>query len=114
LIANPYLLFAVQALHGVTVVGLILGSPLYLDAVAPEKLRSTAQGVFSMVSVGIAGILSNAAAGWLVDQGGTDLLYLICGIGSLTLGALALWILPAVTHHSEEIPEAALMSETLT
>ncbi|MBI2179555.1 MAG: MFS transporter [Deltaproteobacteria bacterium] len=114
LIANPYLLFAVQALHGVTVVGLILGSPLYLDAVAPEKLRSTAQGVFSMVSVGIAGILSNAAAGWLVDRGGTDLLYLICGIGSLTLGALALWILPAVTNHSEEIPEAALMSETLT
>jgi len=114
LIANPYLLFAVQALHGVTVVGLILGSPLYLDAVAPEKLRSTAQGVFSMVSVGIAGIVSNAAAGWLVDRGGTDLLYLICGIGSLTLGALALWILPAVTHHSEEIPEAALMSETLT
>jgi PPP family 3-phenylpropionic acid transporter len=114
LIANPYLLFAVQALHGVTVVGLILGSPLYLDAVAPEKLRSTAQGVFSMVSVGIAGIVSNAAAGWLVDRGGTDLLYLICGIGSLTLGALALWILPAVTHHSQEIPEAALMSETLT
>lgn len=114
LIANPYLLFAVQALHGVTVVGLILGSPLYLDAVAPEKLRSTAQGVFSMVSVGIAGIVSNAAAGWLVDRGGTDLLYLICGIGSLTLGALALWILPAVTNHSEEIPEAALMSETLT
>jgi len=114
LIANPYLLFAVQALHGVTVVGLILGSPLYLDAVAPEKLRSTAQSVFSMVSVGIAGIVSNAAAGWLVDRGGTDLLYLICGIGSLALGALALWILPAVTHHSEEIPEAALMSETLT
>ena len=114
LIANPYLLFAVQALHGVTVVGLILGSPLYLDAVAPEKLRSTAQGVFSMVSVGIAGIVSNAAAGWLVDRGGTDLLYLICGIGSLTLGALALWILPAVTDHSEEIPERALTSETLT
>lgn len=114
LIANPYLLFAVQALHGVTVVGLILGSPLYLDAVAPEKLRSTAQGVFSMVSVGIAGIVSNATAGWLVDRGGTDLLYLICGIGSLTLGALALWILPAAARHSEEIPEAALMSETLT
>ena len=114
LIANPYLLFAVQALHGVTVVGLILGSPLYLDAVAPEKLRSTAQGVFSMVSVGVAGILSNIAAGWLVDRGGTDLLYLICGIGSLTLGALALWILPAVTDHSEEIPERALTSETLT
>jgi PPP family 3-phenylpropionic acid transporter len=114
LIANPHLLFAVQALHGVTVVGLNLGSPLYLDAVAPEKLRSTAQGVFSMVSVGVAGIVSNIAAGWLVDRGGTDLLYLICGIGSLALGALSLWILPAATRHSAEIPEAVLTSETLT
>lgn len=114
LIANPYLLFAVQALHGITVVGLILGSPIYLDAVAPERLRSTAQSVFSMVSVGIAGIVSNAAAGWLVDRGGTDLLYLVCGLGSLALGALAPWILPAVTHRTREIPEAALMSETLT
>ena len=114
LVVNPHLLFAVQALHGVTVVGLNLGSPLYLDAVAPEKLRSTAQGVFSMVSVGLAGIVSNIAAGWLVDRGGTDLLYLICGIGSLALGALAPWILPAATRHSEEIHEAVLASETLT
>jgi PPP family 3-phenylpropionic acid transporter len=114
LLANPHLLFAVQALHGVTVVGLMLGSPLYLDAVAPEKLRSTAQGVFSMVSAGIAGIVSNIAAGWLVDRGGIDLLYLISGIGSLALGALAPWILPAATRHSEEIPEVVLTSETLT
>jgi len=114
LVVNPHLLFAVQALHGITVVGLNLGSPLYLDAVAPEKLRSTAQGVFSMVGAGIAGIVSNIAAGWLVDRGGIDLLYLLCGIGSLTLGALAPWILPAAMRQSEEIPEAALTSETLT
>jgi PPP family 3-phenylpropionic acid transporter len=114
LVVNPHLLFAVQALHGITVVGLNLGSPLYLDAVAPEKLRSTAQGVFSMVGAGIAGIVSNIAAGWLVDRGGIDLLYLICGIGSLILGALAPWILPVAMRHSEEIPEAALTSETLT
>ena len=35
LISDPSILFAVQALHGVTVVGLNLGSPLYLDVVAP-------------------------------------------------------------------------------
>jgi hypothetical protein len=60
MITDTTLLFAVQALHGVTVVGLNLGSPLYLDVVAPEKLRSTAQGILSMVSAGIAGIVSNA------------------------------------------------------
>jgi PPP family 3-phenylpropionic acid transporter len=101
LITDHHLLFAVQAFHGVTVVGLNLGSPLYLDTVAPEKLRSTAQGILSMVALGIAGISSNTAAGWLVDQGGTDLLYLICGIGSLILALLAGWILPAPNHRAD-------------
>lgn len=113
-ITDPTILFAVQALHGVTVVGLNLGSPLYLDAVAPEKLRSTAQGILSMVSIGIAGIASNTSAGWLVDRGGTDALYLICGIGSLILGMLSGLILPAAKQHRDELPEAVLPSETLT
>ena len=107
-ITDANILFAVQALHGVTVVGLNLGSPLYLDVVAPEKLRSTAQGIFSMVSAGIAGIASNASAGWLIDHFGIDLLYLLCGIGALTLGALAWWILPGVKHPTAEISAIAL------
>ncbi len=113
LITDFTLLFAVQALHGVTVVGLNLGSPLYLDAVAPEKLRSTAQGILSMVGVGIAGIASNTAAGWLLERGGTDALYFICGIGSLALGALTGWILPRARPRADELSEIALSNETL-
>ena len=113
LITDTNLLYAVQALHGVTVVGLNLGSPLYLDTVAPEKLRSTAQGILSMVSIGIAGMASNTAAGWLVDQGGTDALYLICGIGSLILAFFAGWILPASKHRANVRAEAVLSSDTL-
>src|SRR6185503_772740 len=90
------LLFAVQALHGVTVVGLNLGSPLYLDAVAPERLRSTAQGILSMVGTGVAGVASNLTAGWFIDRAGIDVLYLGCGLGSLVLGASAWLILPGV------------------
>jgi len=108
LITDTTLLFAVQALHGVTVVGLNLGSPLYLDVVAPEKLRSTAQGIFSMVSAGIAGIASNVSAGWLIDRTGIDLLYLICGVGELTLGCFVWWILPGVQRATEEIRAIAL------
>jgi len=103
LINEPTLLFAVQALHGATVVGLNLGSPLYLDVVAPEKLRSTAQGILSMVGSGIAGIASNISAGWLMDRSGIDLLYLICGLGALALGALAWWILPDANQRSQKI-----------
>lgn len=112
-VTDATLLFAVQALHGVTVVGLNLGSPLYLDVVAPEKLRSTAQGILSMVGAGIAGIASNAWAGWLVDRSGIDLLYLICGVGALTLGVLAWWILPGVQHPTPELRQVPLPSDTL-
>ena len=112
-ITDATLLFAVQALHGVTVVGLNLGSPLYLDVVAPEKLRSTAQGILSMVSAGIAGIVSNASAGWLIDRSGIDLLYLICGVGAFTLGAFAWWILPGAQRSAEELQIAPLPSDTL-
>src|SRR4029077_20794982 len=114
LITDPLILFGVQALHGITVVGLNVGSPLYLDVVAPEKLRSTAQGLLSMVSAGIAGMASNTASGWLVDRGGTDLLYLICGAGCVFLGILSVWILPVARRHEEMIDDLALTSETLT
>jgi PPP family 3-phenylpropionic acid transporter len=114
LIVDTTLLFAVQALHDVMVVGLNLGSPLYLDVVAPEKLRSTAQGILSMVASGLAGILSNLTAGWLVDYSGVNLLYLLCGIGSLTLGVLSYWILPYVERRQDVPKEVALAGETLT
>ncbi len=114
LITDATLLFVVQALHGVMVVGLNLGSPLYLDVVAPEKLRSTAQGILSMVASGLAGILSNLVSGWLVDHGGVDLLYLLCGIGSLALGIASFWLLPSVKQRDEEPVEVVLAPETLT
>jgi PPP family 3-phenylpropionic acid transporter len=89
------LLSLVQTLHGVTVVGLLMGGPLYLDVVAPEKLRSTAQAVISMVGVGIAGIVSNLGSGWLLDTAGINVLYAGTGIGSALLGCFVWWILPA-------------------
>ena len=80
------LLYPVQALHGVTVVGLLVGGPLYLDAVTPERLRSTAQALLSMAGMGIAGIASNTGTGWLLEHVGPSSPYIIGGIGSLVLG----------------------------
>ncbi|HKY08807.1 MAG TPA: MFS transporter, partial [Candidatus Binatia bacterium] len=113
LVTDPTMLFAVQALHGVTVVGLNLGSPLYLDAVAPERLRSTAQGVLSMVGSGIAGMASNLTAGWFIDRSGVDTLYLFCGGGLLMLGGFAWWILPAITRHDERLPQTVLPEDSV-
>ena len=89
------LLSLVQTLHGVTVVGLLMGGPLYLDVVTPERLRSTAQAVLSMVGVGFAGILSNLGSGWLLDATGINVLYAVTGLGSALLGCLVWWMLPS-------------------
>jgi PPP family 3-phenylpropionic acid transporter len=102
-ITDVYWLYAVQALHGLTVVGLNLGSPLYLDDVAPEKLRSTAQGILSMVSVGIAGILSNTGAGWLIQRAGIDLLYWVSGIGCIALGGVVGAVLPSTATLKDRV-----------
>jgi MFS transporter, PPP family, 3-phenylpropionic acid transporter len=95
------LLGLVQTLHGVTVVGLLMGGPLYLDVVTPEKLRSTAQAVLSMVGVGIAGIVSNLGSGWLLDTAGINALYVATGIGSALLGGLVWWMLPLPQRSQE-------------
>jgi PPP family 3-phenylpropionic acid transporter len=87
-------LYAVQLLHGVVVAGLMLGAPLYLEAVVPQDLRSTAQALLSTVGVGVGGIVSNVAAGWLIDRFGVAAPFLIGGIGAIALGAAAVAILP--------------------
>ena len=110
---NGPFLFAVQALHGVTVVGLNLGSPLYLDVVAPEKLRSTAQSILSMVAAGIAAIASNASAGWLLDHGGVDLLYLLCGAGAVLLGASTWWFLPSAQNSMRKSADVPLTNDAV-
>jgi len=94
LIDNLYVIYAVQMLHGVMVAGLILGGPLYLDAVVPEQLRSTAQALLSMVGVGMGGIASNTIAGLLLEHLGPDAPYVAGGIGALALGSLVHRILP--------------------
>ncbi|MBX3024040.1 MFS transporter [bacterium] len=87
-------LYPVQLLHGVVVAGLLLGAPLYLELIVPERLRATGQGLLATVGVGLGGILSNAACGWLIDHIGIDATYAIGGVGGLLLGAAVTWILP--------------------
>jgi len=91
------ILYAIQLLHGITVAGLLVGAPLYLEMIVPERLRSTGQGVLATVGVALGNILSNTASGWLIDAHGVDAPYLIGGIGALALGAAVTLILPDVT-----------------
>lgn len=102
LTANPYWIYPVQMLHGVMVTGLMMGGPLYVDRVAPGRLRSTAQGLVAMVGLGLGGIASNTAAGWILDHFGANAPYVIGGAGALVVGLAIGWILPPVAHEDEE------------
>jgi MFS family permease len=94
LTTDPWLIYPVQLLHGVVVAGLMLGAPLYLDAIVPERLRSTGQTFLTTIGIGIGGIASTTTAGWLIDAFGPSAPYLAGGIGALILGSFAWTILP--------------------
>ena len=89
-------LYPVQMLHAVVVMGLNLGAPLYVDAVVPPQLRSTAQSLLGTVAVGIGGMGSSLLAGWLLEHGGPAAPYLAGGVGSLLVLALLPRWLPAL------------------
>jgi len=92
------IIFASSLLHGVTVAGLVIGAPLYVEAVVPERLRSTGQGILAMVGASVGGIGSNVGAGWLLQHVGPDAPYIVGGVGALVLTALLPLILPAATR----------------
>ena len=101
---SPWLIYPVQLLHGVNVTGLIIGASLYVEAVVPERLRSTAQGALSMVGVSLGGICSSLAAGWLIEHVGATAPARVGGIGALLL-VLAI---PALIPRPEEMKRNTL------
>jgi PPP family 3-phenylpropionic acid transporter len=84
----------VQLLHGVVVAGLIIGGPLYVDHVVPDRLRSTGQSVLAMIGFGVGGIVSNLGTGWLSDHVSTTAPYLAGGFAAIALGLLVKVVLP--------------------
>jgi MFS transporter, PPP family, 3-phenylpropionic acid transporter len=94
LVDDPFWRYAAQTLHGVTVTGLLVGSPLYVDASVPSTLRATAQGVLSMAGVGVGGILSALATGWLHDHVDPNAPYWLGGTGALALACFVTVIVP--------------------
>ena len=95
-------IYPVQLLHGMVITGLLVAAPLYIECLIPERLRSTGQGLLTMVGPSIGGILSTTVGGWLMDAFGPDAPYLIGGLGALGMACLAPVLLPPVSATSEK------------
>jgi PPP family 3-phenylpropionic acid transporter len=91
---------ALGVLHGVSVVGLGIGATVYVEEVVSDELRSTGQGLLAAVGIGLGGILSNVACGWLFERLGAQVTYLGCGVGALLLGLATPLVLPKTGHES--------------
>ncbi|HSR53459.1 MAG TPA: MFS transporter [Acidobacteriota bacterium] len=88
------LLIAVQGLHGIGVVGILLGGPVYVESAAPQRLRSTGQAWAAMAGTGAGTIASNALTGQLIENFGTRFTYMAAGAGALTVCLLFARLLP--------------------
>lgn len=97
------LIGALQLLHGVSIAGIVVGIQLYVESVVPARLRSSGQGLVTMVGVSLGGVLSGIVGGALFEGFGIEALYLAGGLGALALGAASGWLLPA--PHRQELPE---------
>jgi PPP family 3-phenylpropionic acid transporter len=95
---GTWFIYAVQLLHGVTVGGLIIGGPLYVEAVTPEHLRNTGQALLATLGVALGGIASNALTGLLVQRVSTNAPYIAGGIGGLLLVVTLPWLVPTPTR----------------
>ncbi len=89
--------YPVQMLHAVVVVGLLVGAPLYVEALIPERLRSTGQGLLTTFGGSIGGVLSATCSGWVLERWGPTALYLIAGVGAMAVAAMAPLLLPKVS-----------------
>jgi PPP family 3-phenylpropionic acid transporter len=93
--------YLAQALHGVTVFGVVLGAPVYVDAVVPARLRSTGQGLLAMVGISLGSIVSNLSAGWLTELVGPRAPARVAGVLAALLALALPWLLPAVRPASD-------------
>ena len=84
--------FGVQLLHGVVVVGLIIGMQLYVEGEVPEALRVTGQTLLGTV-MSIGSVLSHLWAGFALEHFGPSVPYFVSGMASIALGVFAWFFL---------------------
>ena len=57
-----------QVLHGLAYVFFMIAGQMYVDSVAPEKIKSSAQALIFLVTTGIGLFLGTQLAGWAMDK----------------------------------------------
>jgi PPP family 3-phenylpropionic acid transporter len=86
---DPAFLLAIQLTHALTFGVFYLAGVQMVDALVPDGLRATAQGVFASVTFGLGGLVGNTLAGLLYEPLGMARLYAVAA--ALAAGATVLY-----------------------
>ena len=97
-------LIGVLSLFWATLFGALVAMPLCVNYLVPTQLRSTGQGLATMVSSSLGGgICSTFVAGWLIDHFDNAAMPQMCGgIGAMLLLLVAPFLVPKVTPNPVE------------
>lgn len=87
LLPSPFWAVATQALHGLTVVSLHVLPTMYLDTLAEDAYRTSIQGLYTMVVIGLTRLVGSQLAGRLAEL---SLLWVFAAAASALLCAALL------------------------
>ena len=79
---GPVFLLAIQLTHAFTFGIFYLAAVQSVEALAPDGLRTTAQGVFASVTFGVGGLVGNSLGGLLYEGIGMTALYIAAALVS--------------------------------
>lgn len=92
---SPFVVIFAQSLQGLSYGLFLAGSIYYIDYLAPDELKSTAQTTGNAIFFGLSGMIGNYATGRIIDIFGISLVYRIgafMDIGVFMLFLLSLFI----------------------
>jgi MFS family permease len=103
------LIILVQILHGICYAFFFATVYIFVDAYFPKDARSSAQGLFNVMILGLGALVANSICPWLIQEvftkaGVTDFrgLFLVpCFISLVAVVALALFFHPPKTPQPE-------------
>jgi MFS family permease len=109
---NPALIVGVQILHGICYAFFFATVYIFVDAYFPKDARTSAQGLFNVMILGIGALAANFICPWLLDAVYTDpvtkainyrsLFMVPATIGLVAAVALALFFHPPAKREAEE------------
>lgn len=93
-VAFPYpsVMIGVQVLHGLSFGFFYIAAVEYVSQITSADMQATGQSVFNMIFTGFAGIVGNLLNGFLLNQGGVELMNLSCMLSSIAGAGLLLYV----------------------